>query len=165
MELAPLIRREVLALDKDQPITEIRTMEKVVAESQATRTFNLLLHCFFAGLALVLTVVGVYGVVSYSVTQRVHEIGVRTALGARPFQIVRLIVKQGMLPALIGIVLGLLAAFAFTRIMSSMLYQVSARDPLVFLFAAATLTLVALLASYIPALRATRIDPVRALQR
>lgn len=164
LDLAPLIRREVLALDKDQPITDIRTMEQVVAESQERRVFNLTLHSLFAGLALVLTVVGVYGVVSYSVTQRVHEIGVRTALGASPSQIVRLVVKQGMLPALIGIVLGLLAAFALTRIMSSMLYQVSARDPVVFIFAASALTVVALLACYIPARRATKIDPVKALQ-
>jgi putative ABC transport system permease protein len=164
LALAPSVRREVLAIDKDQPITEVRSMEQVVSNSQERRRFNLLLLSLFAGLALVLTVVGVYGVVSYSVTQRVHEIGVRTALGASPGHIVRLIVKQGMLPALIGIVVGLLSAFALTRVMSGMLYQVTPTDPPVFLFAAGVLTLVALLATFIPAQRATRIDPVRALR-
>lgn len=164
LALAPTIRREVLTLDKDQPITEIRTMDQVVASSQERRRFNLLLLSLFAGLSLVLTVVGVYGVVSYSVTQRVHEIGVRTALGASPAQIVKLIVKQAMLPALIGIAVGLLGAFALTRVMSGMLYQVTPHDPAVFLFAAGTLILVALLATFIPAQRATRIDPVGALR-
>jgi putative ABC transport system permease protein len=164
LALAPTIRREVLALDNDQPITEIRTMDQVIATSQERRRFNLLLLSLFAGLSLVLTIVGVYGVVSYSVTQRVHEIGVRTALGASPSQIVKLIVKQGMFPALIGIVVGLLGAFTLTRVMSGMLYQVTPTDPVVFLFAAATLVLVALLATFIPAQRATRIDPVGALR-
>ena len=162
--LAPVIRREILNLDKDQPITEVRTMDQVVASSLERRRFNLLLLGLFAGLSLVLTVVGVYGVVSYSVTQRVHEIGVRTALGASPSQIVRLIVKQGMLPALIGIVVGLLGAFALTRVMAGMLYQVKPTDPAVFSFAAGVLILVALLATFIPARRATRIDPVGALR-
>ncbi len=164
LSFAPVIRREVLALDKDQPITEVRSMAQVVSDSQDRRRFNLILLSLFAGLAVVLTVVGVYGVVSYSITQRVHEIGVRTALGARPFQIVKLIVRQGMLPALIGIAIGLFGAFALTRMMSSMLYQVSPTDPVVFVVAAATLTAVALLAIYIPAQRATKIDPVRALR-
>jgi putative ABC transport system permease protein len=164
LAFAPVIRREVLALDKDQPITEVRSMEQVVSESQNRRRFNLILLSLFAGLAVVLTVVGVYGVVSYSITQRVHEIGVRTALGARPFQIVRLIVRQGMLPALLGIAIGLFGAFALTRMMASLLYQVSPTDPVVFVIAAATLTTVAFLAIYIPAQRATKIDPVRALR-
>jgi len=139
-------------------------MDQVIAASQERRRFNLLLLSLFAGLSLLLTIVGVYGVVSYSVTQRVHEIGVRTALGASPSQIVKLIVKQGMLPALIGIAVGLLGAFAVTRVMSGMLYQVTPHDPVVFLFAAGTLILVALLATFIPAQRATRINPVGALR-
>jgi len=163
--LVPFIRHEVLALDKDQPIAEIRSMEQVVSDSQAKRRFNLLLLCLFAGLALVLTVVGVYGVVSNSITQRVHEIGVRTALGARPGQILKLIIKQGMLPALIGIAMGLLAALAMTRLMSSMLYQISTTDPTVFVLAAVALTVVALLAIYVPAHRAAKIDAVQALRQ
>lgn len=164
LALAPVVRREVLAIDKDQPITKVRTMNQVVASSQERRTFNLLLLTLFAGLSLVLTIIGVYGVVSYSVSQRVHEIGVRTALGASPSHILRLVVKQGMLPALIGIALGLLGAYFATRVMSGLLYQVKPRDPVVFVFAAVVLTLVALLATFIPARRATRIDPVGALR-
>jgi len=163
--LAPLIRREVLTLDRDQPITQIRSMEQVVSDSGAQRRFYLLLLCLFAGLALLLAVVGVYGVVAYSVTQRVHEIGIRMALGARPLQIVRHVVGQGMIPTVVGAVIGVLAALALTRIMSSLLYQVSATDPAVFLFAAAALTAVALLAICIPAYRATKIDPVTALRQ
>jgi len=163
--LVPTIRHEVLAIDKDQPIAEIRSMEQVISDSQSKRRFNLLLLCLFAGLALVLAVVGVYGVVANSVTQRVHEIGVRTALGARPGQIMKLIIKQGMLPALIGIAMGLLAAFAMTRLMSSMLYQISTTDPTVFVLAAVALMVVALLAIYVPAHRAAKIDAVQALRQ
>jgi putative ABC transport system permease protein len=163
--LAPLVRREVLALDRDQPITQIRTMEEVVSSSESKRRFNLLLLCLFAGLALVLSVVGIYGVVSYSITQRTREIGIRMALGSQPGQVVRLVVRQGMLPALLGIAFGLLAAYILTRIMSSMLYQISATDPLVFLLASGALTLVALLATYIPAYRAAKIDPAVALRQ
>ena len=164
LALAPAVRREVLAIDKDLPITDVRSMDEVIATSQERRRFNLMLLSLFAGLSLVLTIVGVYGVVSYSVTQRVHEIGVRTALGASPSQIVRLVVKEGMLPALIGIALGLIGAYFATKVMSGMLYQVKPRDPVVFLFAAGVLILVALLATFIPAKRATRIDPVGALR-
>lgn len=164
LALVPAVRREVLAIDKDLPITEVRTMEEVIATSQERRRFNLMLLSLFAGLSLVLTIVGVYGVVSYSVTQREHEIGVRTALGASPSQIVRLVVKEGMLPALIGIALGLIGAYFVTKVMSGMLYQVKPRDPGVFLFSAGVLILVALLATFIPAKRATRIDPVGALR-
>jgi putative ABC transport system permease protein len=164
LALAPAVRRQVLAIDKDLPITEVRSMEEVIATSQEQRRFNLMLLSLFAGLSLVLTIVGVYGVVSYSVTQRVHEIGVRTALGASPAQIVRLVVKEGMLPALIGIVLGLMGAYFVTKVMSGMLYQVKPRDPEVFLFASGVLILVALLAAFIPAKRASRIDPVDALR-
>lgn len=164
LAVAPAVRREVLGIDKDLPVTDVRTMEEVVATSQERRRFNLMLLSLFAGLSLVLTIVGVYGVVSYSVTQRVHEIGVRTALGASPSQIVRLVVKEGMLPALIGIALGLIGAYFVTKVMSGMLYQVKPRDPVVFVFAAGVLILVALLATFIPAKRATRIDPVGALR-
>jgi putative ABC transport system permease protein len=159
------VRHEVLALDKDQPITEIRSMDQVISDSQSKRRFNLLLLCLFAALALVLTVVGVYGVVSNSITQRVREIGVRAALGASPAQILKLIIRQGMLPALIGIATGLLGAFAVTRLMSSMLYQISTTDATVFVSATFALTVVALLAIYIPAHRAARIEVVQALRQ
>ncbi|HEX8556616.1 MAG TPA: ABC transporter permease [Pyrinomonadaceae bacterium] len=162
--LAPVVRGEVLAIDRDQPVTQVRTMAQVVTDSESRRRFNLLLMCLFAGLALVLALVGIYGVVAYSVTQRAHEIGIRMALGARPGAVVRLIVRQGMFPALVGTVGGLLTAYALTRVMSSMLYEVSATDPAVFVCASAALLLVALLAIYLPARRITKIDPVTVLR-
>lgn len=165
MALAPAVRREVLALDRDQPVTQIRSMQQVVSDSEATRRFYLLLLSLFASLALALALMGVYGVVAYSVTQRSHEIGVRIALGARPGRIVGLVIRQGMLPVVLGAVAGALAALALTRAMSSLLYRTSATDPAVFLSAAAGLTLVALLAIFIPAYRASRIDPVKALRQ
>lgn len=163
--LAQTVRSEILAVDKDQPVTQVRTMTQVVNDSESRRRFNLLLMCLFAGLAFVLALVGIYGVVAYSVTQRAHEIGVRMALGARPGAVVGLIVRQGMLPALIGTVGGLLVAYALTRVMSSMLYGVSATDPAVFLCASGALLLVALLAIYLPARRITKIDPVTVLRQ
>jgi putative ABC transport system permease protein len=163
--LAQTVRSEILAVDKDQPVTKFRTMTQVVNDSESRRRFNLLLMCLFAVLALVLALVGIYGVVAYSVTQRVHEIGIRMALGARPGRVIRLIVRQGMLPVLVGAAGGLLAAYALTRVMASMLFGVSATDPAVFLSASVALLLVALLAIYLPARRATKIDPVTVLRQ
>jgi len=162
--LTNAIRREVQAIDKDQPILEARTMNERIAESIAARRFSMLLFAVFAGIALVLAVVGIYGVMSYSVARRTHEIGIRMALGAGRGGVLRLVVGQGMILAAVGISIGLTAAFALTRVMSSLFYGVSATDPVTFIGVAMLLTIAALLACYIPARRATKVDPMVALR-
>lgn len=162
--LAAAVRKEILAVDKDQPIADIKILEQVVSESVAQRRLNTVLLGIFAVVALILAVVGIYGVVSYSVTQRTHEIGIRMALGARPSNVLKLVVGQGMILVLIGVTIGLIAAFALTRVLSSLLYGVSATDPATFMVISLLLVAVALLASYIPARRATKVDPMVALR-
>jgi putative ABC transport system permease protein len=164
MALAGPVRSQILALDNDQPVSGIRSMEGMVSASIAQPRFYLLLLSIFAALALVLATVGIYGVLSYSVTQRMHEIGIRMALGAKQSDVIKLVVGQGMMLALVGVAIGLVSAFVFTRLMSSMLYGVSATDPVTFAALALLLTAVALLASYIPARRATKVDPMIALR-
>jgi putative ABC transport system permease protein len=164
MALAGPVRSQILALDNDQPVSGIRSMEGMVSASIAQPRFYLLLLSIFAALALVLAAVGIYGVLSYSVTQRMHEIGIRMALGAKQSDVIKLVVGQGMMLALVGVAIGLVSAFVFTRLMSSMLYGVSATDPVTFAALALLLTAVALLASYIPARRATKVDPMIALR-
>jgi putative ABC transport system permease protein len=139
-------------------------MESMVSASVAQPRFYLLLFGIFAALALFLAAVGIYGVLSYSVTQRMHEIGIRLALGAKSSDVIKLVVGQGMMLALIGVAIGLIVAFILTRLMSSLLYGVSATDPVTFVALALLLTAVALLASYIPARRATKVDPMIALR-
>ncbi|MEK6323110.1 MAG: ABC transporter permease [Acidobacteriota bacterium] len=164
LNLVAAARNEVLAVKADQPISNIHTMEELLSNSIAQRRFNMLLLSIFAGVALVLSAVGIYGVMSYSVAQRTHELGVRMALGAQTSHVVSLVVKQGMTLALAGVGIGLAAAFALTRIMASLLYGVSATDPMTFSVIAVLLASVALLACYLPARRATKVDPMIALR-
>jgi putative ABC transport system permease protein len=158
------VRGEILALDKDQAVYNLVTMEQLLADSIALRRFSMVLLMIFAGVALTLAGVGIYGVISYSVTQRTHEIGVRLALGASRRDIIRLVVRQGMAMTLSGVGIGLAATFALTRVMESLLFGVSATDPATFIVIAITLTAVALVACFVPARRATRVDPMVALR-
>ncbi|MDQ3802556.1 MAG: ABC transporter permease [Acidobacteriota bacterium] len=162
--LVPAVRREAQALDPAQPLYNINTMEEVLAQSVATQKLSMLLLGLFAGVALALAAVGLYGVMSYTVTQRRHEIGVRMALGARPSDVLRMVVGQGMLLTAVGIGVGLLGALAATRLMASLLYGVSATDPATFAGIPLVLASVALAANYIPARRAMKVDPMEALR-
>ncbi len=162
--LSAAATKEIHALDPDQPVSDIRTLDQVVAKSIARPRFNALLLAIFAGVALVLASVGIYGVMNYSATQRTQEIGIRMALGAKPTDILRLVVGYGMKLALIGIVIGVIASLALTRVMANLLFGITATDVPTFLCVSFLLTVVALLANYIPARRATRIDPVRSLR-
>ncbi|MBW4697200.1 MAG: ABC transporter permease [Aphanocapsa lilacina HA4352-LM1] len=162
--LGNALREQVKAMDSDQALGEVQTMEAVIAESIEQERFNALLLVLFAAVALVLSGVGLYGVIAYSVTQRTHEIGIRLALGAERGSIVRLVVGQGMAPAIAGVAIGLVAAAALGRLLSSLLFGVSAIDPPTFLGVAAVLLGVAFLACFLPARRATRVDPMVALR-
>jgi putative ABC transport system permease protein len=157
-------RNQVKAMDPDQPIYNIRTMDEIRGEAVAPQRLNLMLMTIFAGLAFVLAIVGIYGVMSYAVTQRTHEIGIRMAIGAQPRDVFRLILGQGMFLTALGMVAGLLGAFVLTRLMASMLFAVKPTDPVTFAGVALLLAAVALLACYIPGRRATKVDPVNSLR-
>ena len=162
--MAGVLREEIRKLDAETPIAEMKTMERVVSESVSRRRFQMFLLSIFAGVAMLLAAVGIYGVVSYSVTERTNEIGIRLALGAERRDVFRLVLTAGMIPALTGVSIGLVAAFAFARVIKSLLFGVSATDPATLFVIAATLTIVALLACWIPARRATKVDPMIALR-
>jgi putative ABC transport system permease protein len=161
---ANALRNEVWAVDKDQAVYDIKTMDNTLSEMTSQRRFNMLLLGVFAGVALILAAVGIYGVISYSVTQRTHEIGIRLAMGAQASDVLKLIVGQAAKLALIGVGLGLGTALALTRLMSSLLYGVSATDPATFAAISLILSGVALGASYVPARRAMKVDPMVALR-
>ncbi len=164
LSLSESVRQAVWKVDPDQPMWKIRTVEFLVNRSVADRKFLMALMGIFATLALVLTMIGLYGVISYLVNQRTQEIGVRMALGAQVGQILGMVLKQGMTLVLIGVALGLAASWLITRLMSRLLYQVSATDPLTFAGIPLLLTAVALLACYLPARRATKVNPLVALR-
>lgn len=158
------VRKEVLAVDHDQPITNIRTMEEVFADSISKPRLYMILLSVFAAVALALAVIGIYSVLAYSVSQRTQEIGIRMALGAQPRDVLRLVVGQGMLLALLGIVIGLVAAFFMSRAMASMIEGISSRDLTIFAGTPIVLAIVSLLACFIPARRAARLSPIIALR-
>ena len=162
--LVSSIQRELRSIDQEQALFQVRPLEEVISNSLSQRRFNSLLLVIFGALAGLLAAVGIYGVIAYSVTQRTNEIGIRLALGAQQRDVMKMILGQGIRLTLIGIAIGLIAAFALTRILSSLLYGVSATDPVTFLSIPLLLTLVALLASYLPARRATKVDPCVALR-
>jgi putative ABC transport system permease protein len=164
LSLAAGVRKEIHSIDPDQPIAVIRPMISWIGESVSTQRYRTTLLALFAALAMVLAATGIYGVMSYIVAQRTHEIGVRMALGARRGDVLKLVVRQGMILALAGVALGLIGAFALTRVMATLLFQVTVRDPITFGVVAALLIAVAFLACFVPALRATKVDPLVALR-
>jgi putative ABC transport system permease protein len=162
--IAGAVRKEVREMDSQQPIAEMKPMDEWIATSVATPRYRTTLLGLFAALAMVLAATGIYGVMSYSVAQRTHEIGVRMALGARHSKVLGLIVRQGMLLVIIGVVIGVVGAFALTRVLSSLLFGISEKDPITFVVVPVLLSVVALIACYVPARRATKIDPLEALR-
>ena len=162
--LLPEVREAVWGVNPHLPLANVRTLDEILDQSLARTSFTLVMLMIASAVALLLGVVGIYGVISYIVSQRTREIGVRMALGAGGRDVSRMVLRQGMVLAGSGVVIGLLAAMGLTRLMSSLLYGVEATDPLTFGVVAARLSAVALLASYLPALRASRTDPVEALR-
>jgi putative ABC transport system permease protein len=162
--IAAAVRKEVQGIDPEQPVAAVKTMEQWLDTSVAGPRYRTALLALFALVALVLASTGIYGVMSYSVSQRTHEIGVRMALGARQRDVLKLVVRQGMTLVVAGVGLGLIGAIALTRVMSSLLFGVTAKDPATFVAVAALLTLVAFVACYLPARRATKVDPLVALR-
>ena len=158
------VSRAIYSIDKEQALTDVETMEQVLAKSLSDRRFNMTLLLTFAGVALVLAAVGVYGVMNYTVTLRRRELGIRMALGAEARDVLRLVLGQGLVLTLVGVVAGLIAAYALTRLMASLLYGVTATDYLTFLSVPAVLIAVGLVASYVPARRATKVNPTIALR-
>jgi predicted permease len=164
MSLAHTVRSQVAAVDRDQPVSEIRTMDAIFDATLGQRRLMMILLGSFAGVALLLALVGIYGVIAYSVAQRTHEMGIRRALGAQQADVLRLVLRQGLALALTGGALGIFGAFALTRLLKSFLFDVTTTDPMTFAGVALLLIIVALAASFIPARRAARIDPMAALR-
>ena len=164
LSLTTAVRNEIRKLDPQLPVTRVSTMEQRSSSAIAQPRFRTMLIAMFAGLALILACIGIYGVISYSVTQRTHEIGIRMALGARKGDVLGMVIKQSLVLAVTGVALGLMASFALTKLMRGLLYGVKATDPATFVTTALLLAVTALLASYIPARRATKVDPLVALR-
>jgi putative ABC transport system permease protein len=164
MSLATPIQKVIAALDPDLPVKNILTMEQIVGESTANSSFIAALVLGFAGLSLLLAAVGLYGVLSYLVTQRTPEIGIRMALGAERGRVLRLMLLDGLRPALVGLALGMATSVAVTRLIRSVLYGTSPLDATVFFLVIATLLLSSIVACLVPAWRASRIDPMHALR-
>ena len=164
LSLVPAIREQVQALDRSQPVMQIATLDHILHQSIAPQRFNMILLAVFAAIAVSLACAGIYGVISFSVSRRTREIGIRMALGARGSDIGKLVLRQGLTAAFVGIAIGSAGALGLTRILASQLYGVSPHDPLTFLVVALTLLALAAAASYLPARRAARVDPVVALR-
>lgn len=162
--MAASVRNAVWEVDKDQPVSNIQTMDQILADSIARQRFSMMLLAIFAAVAMVLAGVGIYGVMSYSVAQRTREIGIRMALGAQTTAVLKLAVGYGMKLVIAGIIIGLIAAFALTRLMATLLFGVTATDPATFALISILFVFVAAIASYIPARRATKVDPIIALR-
>jgi putative ABC transport system permease protein len=162
--VAPAARNVIHSLDPQQPIGEVSTMESLLATSVARARFSASLLTVFSLVAMVMAAVGIYGVMSFSVSQRTHEIGVRMALGAQRFDVLKMVVKKGIVLGAIGIVVGLAASYLLTRLISTLLFEVTATDTVTFVIVSLGLFLVTLLACYVPARRATRVDPLKALR-
>jgi putative ABC transport system permease protein len=163
-KMAPAVQRELRAIDPNQPVSDVRTMKQVMADTLGRARFNTLLFGLFAGLATLLSAVGIFGVMNYSVTLRTREIGLRMALGAKQGQVLMLILKQGLFLTLIGLGIGLAGALALTRVLSGLLFGVGSTDPATFTSIALLLTIVSLIACYIPARRAARVSPLIAMR-
>jgi putative ABC transport system permease protein len=163
-EILPLLRREISAMDPDVPVANVRFMDDYVDDAMAQTRFTLTLIGVFAVLALLLASLGLYGVISYSVRQRTREIGVRITFGASEGDVMKLVLKQGMVVAMLGVGVGLVASFVLTRLVASLLVGVTATDPVTFVGIPVVLLLVSLVASYVPARRAMSVDPVEALR-
>ncbi len=162
--LISAVRAQISAIDKDQPVTNIKTLEEVLESAGSEPRFTMFLLAIFSATALILAIVGIYGVIAYSVAQRTQEMGIRMALGAAKADILRLVIGQGLLLTLSGVAIGLIVSVALTRALASMLYRISATDPITFLSSAVLFLAVALIASYVPARRATHIHPTEALR-
>jgi putative ABC transport system permease protein len=162
--LAGSIRQNVWTIDKDQPVFDVRTMQEVRSISVGLQKFNSLMIGIFAGVALLLAAVGIYGVMAFAVTQRTQEIGIRIALGARAADVLKLVVVNGMRLAVIGLAIGLVASLVLTRFISNLLFEVAPTDPLTFGVVSLCLLATAFLACYLPARRATKVDPLVALR-
>jgi putative ABC transport system permease protein len=164
MTVVPSIRDAVLALDKEQPLNEVRLLSETVAQTYGTLRFPMMLVWIFAALALVLSAIGIFGVMSYTVSRRTQELAIRMALGADRPMVLRMVLREGLRVALTGVLIGLAAALGLSRVMAGYVYGIKSTDPLTFAAAALLLMLAALAACYVPAWRATHVEPIQALR-